>query len=412
MKKIRLGALLLALVLLLCAPAQAASGSLRVVLTDGGAPAEGVAVTLYCVSAPEFSGAGLSGEDLGRERDAAKNARTLAAYAAEQRLAGTEGVTDGKGVLRFDGLEEGVYLVVCAGGQELTFPAFLVSIPLRVGGSTRYDVTSRPKAELAEPTPEPGPEPEPIPADPGVPPEPAPEEPMDPTDEGKLPQTGQDPLPVILLAGGALALFLLGLWEHARRRVRMLFALALALTLGAGTVLWSYRSEDRLAGQTSQALLAELELRWSVPAVSPPETEPEGTQGTKTASDGAVELGDYSLLGMLRIPEAGLELPVMSQWSYPLLAAAPCRYSGSLAGGDLVILGHSYRTHFRGLRTIQPGAAVELTDAGGETHRYTVAEVETVRESDSAALTGNWPLTLFTCTADRRHRVLVRCGNA
>ena len=143
-----------------------------------------------------------------------------------------------------------------------------------------------------------------------------------------------------------------------------------------------------------------------------PETEPEGTQGTETASDGAVELGGYSLLGMLRIPEAKLELPVMSEWSYPLLAAAPCRYSGSLAGGDLVILGHSYRTHFRCLRTIQPGAAVELTDAGGETHRYTVAEVETVRESDSAALTGNWPLTLFTCTADRRHRVLVRCGNA
>ena len=126
----------------------------------------------------------------------------------------------------------------------------------------------------------------------------------------------------------------------------------------------------------------------------------------------AVELGDYSLLGMLRIPEAGLELPVMSQWSYPLLAAAPCRYSGSLAGGDLVILGHSYRTHFRGLRTIQPGAAVELTDAGGEIHRYRVAAVETVRGSDSAALASDWPLTLFTCTADRRHRVLVRCENA
>ncbi len=411
MRRIRLAAALLALALLLCAPAYAASGSLRVVLTDdGGAPAEGVAVTLYCVSAPEFSGAGLSGEDLGRERDAAKNARALAAYAAEQKLAGTEGVTDGKGVLRFDGLEEGVYLAVCGAGQELTFPAFLVTIPLRVGGSVRYDVTSRPKAEPARP--DPAPEPEPIPAEPGVPPEPAPEEPMDPTDEGELPQTGQDPLPVILLAGGALALFLLGIWEHARRRVRMLFALALVLALGAGTVLWSYRGEDRLAGQTSQALLAELELRWSVPAVSAPETAQEGAPGTETAADAAVVLGDYSLLGMLRIPEAGLELPVMSQWSYPLLAAAPCRYSGSLAGGDLVILGHSYRTHFRSLRTIQPGAAVELTDAGGEIHRYRVAAVETVRGSDSAALVSDWPLTLFTCTADRRHRVLVRCENA
>ena len=56
MKQIRLGALLLALVLLLCAPAQAASGSLRVVLKDnGGAPAEGVAVTLYCDTAHQFA---------------------------------------------------------------------------------------------------------------------------------------------------------------------------------------------------------------------------------------------------------------------------------------------------------------------------------------------------------------------
>ena len=38
-----------------------------------------------------------------------------------------------------------------------------------------------------------------------------------------------------------------------------------------------------------------------------------------------VEPGGFSLLGMLRIPEAKLELPVMSEWSYPLLAAAPCR---------------------------------------------------------------------------------------
>lgn len=422
MRRLKILAGLLALALLLCAPALAASGSVRIELTDDtGAPAEGVAAALWRVDGTEFTGAGVSGESLARERDAAENARILAAYAAEQGIpADAEGATDARGVLRFGDLAEGTYLVVCRGGQALTFPGFLVTIPLRVGGSVRYDVTSRPKAESAAPvvtpTPEPTPEQPPLPTD--ALPEPTPAETLSPIDAGSLPQTGQDPLPLVLLGALALALLALGIWELThRRRAWPLLALALAAALGAGAVFWSYRSADRLAGETSEALLAELELRWSAPAADAaaeaPETAPDSdSDPAEVSADAAVELGEYSLLGVLRIPELGLALPVMSEWSYPLLTAAPCRYSGSLAGGDLVILGHSYRSHFRGLWSIEPGAAVELTDAAGAVHRYTVAAVETVSGSDAAALQSDWPLTLFTCTADSAHRVLVRCEYA
>ena len=420
MRRLKFFAALLAMALLLSAPALAAAGSLRIELTDGAdAPVEGVAAALWRVDVAAFSGAGVSAESLARERDAAENARTLAAYAAAESIpADAEGATDARGVLRFGELAEGTYLVVCRAGQELTFPSFLVSIPLRVGGSTRYDVTSRPKAEPAEPqptptpTPTPTPEPTPVPSD--TPPEPTPEPTMSPIDEGKLPQTGQDPLPVVLLAAGALALLALGVWERRkRRRAWHLFALALALALGAGAVLWTYRGADRLAGETSEALLAELELRWSAPqlSVTGPEPEPAAPVERELSAhaDGTVELGEYSLLGVLRIPALGVALPVMSDWSYPLLTAAPCRYSGSLAEGDLVILGHSYRSHFRCLWTIEPGTEVELTDAAGETHSFTVAAVETVPGTAAAALPSDYPLTLFTCTADSAHRVLVRC---
>lgn len=420
MRRLKFFAALLAMALLLSAPALAAAGSLRIELTDGAdAPVEGVAAALWRVDVAAFSGAGVSAESLARERDAAENARTLTAYAAAESIpADAEGATDARGVLRFGGLAEGTYLVVCRAGQELTFPSFLVSIPLRVGGSTRYDVTSRPKAEPAEPqptptpTPTPTPEPTPVPSD--TPPEPTPEPTMSPIDEGKLPQTGQDPLPVALLAAGALALLALGVWERRkRRRAWHLFALALALALGAGAVLWTYRGEDRLAGETSEALLAELELRWSAPqlSVTVPEPEPAAPVESEPSAPAGetVMLGEYSLLGVLRIPSLGLALPVMSDWSYPLLTAAPCRYSGSLAEGDLVILGHSYRSHFRCLWTIEPGTEVELTDAAGETHSFIVATVETVPGTAAAALPSDYPLTLFTCTADSAHRVLVRC---
>lgn len=420
MRRLKFFAALLALALLLSAPALAAAGSLRIELTDGAdAPVEGVAAALWRVDVAAFSGAGVSAESLARERDAAENARTLAAYAAAESIpADAEGATDARGVLRFGELAEGTYLIVCRAGQELTFPSFLVSIPLRVGGSTRYDVTSRPKAEpVPTPTPTPEPTPVPTPSPTDVPPEPSPEPTMSPIDEGKLPQTGQDPLPVVLLAAGALALLALGVWERRkRRRAWHLFALALALALGAGAVLWTYRGEDRLAGETSEALLAELELRWSAPqlSVTVPEPEPAAPAERELSAhaDGTVELGEYSLLGVLRIPALGVALPVMSDWSYPLLTAAPCRYSGSLAEGDLVILGHSYRSHFRCLWTIEPGTAVELTDAAGVTRSFTVAAVETVPGTAAAALPSDYPLTLFTCTADSAHRVLVRCEAA
>lgn len=417
MRRLKFFAALLALALLLSAPALAAAGSLRIELTDGAdAPVEGVAAALWRVDVAAFSGAGVSAESLARERDAAENARTLAAYAAAESIpADAEGATDARGVLRFGELAEGTYLVVCRAGQELTFPSFLVSIPLRVGGGTRYDVTSRPKAEpVPTPTPTPEPTPVPTPSPTDVPPEPSPEPTMSPIDEGKLPQTGQDPLPVVLLAAGALALLALGVWERRkRRRAWHLFALALALALGAGAVLWTYRGADRLAGETSEALLAELELRWSAPqlSVTVPEPEPAAPAERELSAhaDGTVELGEYSLLGVLRIPALGVALPVMSDWSYPLLTAAPCRYSGSLAEGDLVILGHSYRSHFRCLWTIEPGTEVELTDAAGVTHSFTVAAAETVPGTNAAALPSDYPLTLFTCTADSAHRVLVRC---
>lgn len=68
--------------------------------------------------------------------------------------------------------------------------------------------------------------------------------------------------------------------------------------------------------------------------------------------------------------------------------------------------------HFGGGDAAGPGGAVELTDAAGTVHRYVVAETETLRGSDADALPSPYPLTIFTCTADSRHRFLARCAEA
>ena len=44
-------------------------------------------------------------------------------------------------------------------------------------------------------------------------------------------------------------------------------------------------------------------------------------------------INGIDFIGVLRIPTLELELPVISEWNYPNLKSAPCRYSGSAYHG-------------------------------------------------------------------------------
>lgn len=126
-----------------------------------------------------------------------------------------------------------------------------------------------------------------------------------------------------------------------------------------------------------------------------------------------VETDGQAYIGVLSIPALDLELPVISEWSYPRLKIAPCRFEGSAYLDDLIIAGHNYRSHFGGLKNLHPGDVVTFTDAAGNVFRYTVAELETVGGNDLEGLeSGEWDLTLFTCTPARTTRVVVRCVSA
>lgn len=138
-------------------------------------------------------------------------------------------------------------------------------------------------------------------------------------------------------------------------------------------------------------------------------------EGMEEGEDGmaVVTAGDYRYAGYLSIPVLGLELPVMEDWSYARLRVAPCRYSGSVEGGDLVIAAHNYSSHFGRLRYLQEGDAVLFTDAEGETTAYEVALVETLSPYAVEEMTDSgYDLTLFTCTYGGQARVTVRCVRA
>ena len=122
------------------------------------------------------------------------------------------------------------------------------------------------------------------------------------------------------------------------------------------------------------------------------------------------ELDGAACIGVLEIPTIDLKLPVLSEWSYPLLKKAPCRYSGSAYLDNLVIAAHNYRAHFGKLKELEMGDEVIFTDAAGNRFEYKEAAVEALTPQSVEDMTsGEWALSLFTCTLDGKNRVTVRC---
>ena len=193
----------------------------------------------------------------------------------------------------------------------------------------------------------------------------------------------------------------------------LLLAAALFLT---GYNLWS----DAKAGRTADTVLEQLEPELedkkdiSLPALPSGESleevyipdyilNPEMEMPVE-------EIDGQKYIGVLRIPALSLELPVIREWSYPSLQIAPCRYAGSAYLNNMIIAAHNYYSHFGYLRNLSQGDEITFTDMDGNEFRYEVAELETLSPFAIEEMTsGDWDLTLFTCTVGGQSRVTVRC---
>lgn len=184
----------------------------------------------------------------------------------------------------------------------------------------------------------------------------------------------------------------------------LLVLLGLSMVLTSLMLHTAQERQDALAGETSEVLLQQLHLsRISVPNTL--ETQPEPDVVDMAEKD---YLG-YAMIGTLRIPSLGMELPILSTWSEELLDVAPCRYSGSLPGEDMILMGHNYKSHFTPLHHITEGTTVEFEDVHGIVSRFVVEKTEILHERQLERLFSDYPLSLFTCTAGGQNRLVVRC---
>lgn len=185
--------------------------------------------------------------------------------------------------------------------------------------------------------------------------------------------------------------------------------LGVVLLLAAGGLYGYNRYEDAHAGAEAQTVVADLQQKVS-------ETADTGAEADSDPLDPelpVVEIDGNEYVGEISIPAIGIDLPVMSEWSYPRLKIAPCRQFGSSRTDDLVIAAHNYESHFGKLSSLSEGDSVIFTDMDGIENQYVVSKIEVLDpHSVEEVEHSGYALVLYTCTYGGKTRVTVFCDRA
>lgn len=205
----------------------------------------------------------------------------------------------------------------------------------------------------------------------------------------------------------------------------ILIALGAALVLAAfgigGYYLWMQERSGEQAQQAMESLLQQIALAPSVDTTQPSQKEEESLpSGSPTAPDPepdplrpmpTVDIDGVDYIGYVQIPDLALTLPIIAESTKANLNIAPCCFYGTAYQNNLVIGGHNFPQHFGKLSTLGYGATITFADVEGNVFTYEVAECETIQGYEAAYLcSGDWDLSLYTCTPGGRARVVVRCA--
>lgn len=180
-------------------------------------------------------------------------------------------------------------------------------------------------------------------------------------------------------------------------------ALGTALVLiSLSLLIWNIY-EDNRAGQSSELLMPEI--------VEHASSDENNNSDLYIDDMKAVQINGDDYVGYLTVPSLNLELPVIAQWDYAKLKRSPCRYSGSVKAGNLVIAAHNYKKHFGRFSNLKEGDKIYFTDMDSNRYCYLVQTVEVLPPTAIEEMTsGEYELTLFTCNYSGKSRITVRCS--
>lgn len=227
----------------------------------------------------------------------------------------------------------------------------------------------------------------------------------DDNDPDKLPQTGQLWWPVPIFAVFGMAFVIMGFIGKIKIRIRRCLWAGSVLCIGCAISLFLYNNaQDKKAYEHNAKTLKSFEQ--SMLNVNKEDVPLDISEMQTLNIDGT----DY--IGTIDIPKINIKLPVQNECTDETLKDGPCRYFGTCEEDNMIIAGHNMKSVFNGIRYLETGDAVRFTDVSNIAHNYLVYEIEQVDGYDCDRMSsGDWALTLFTCTYGGRERIAVHCVN-
>lgn len=183
------------------------------------------------------------------------------------------------------------------------------------------------------------------------------------------------------------------------RKVCLVLGIVLIVAAAGLFGWWTY--EVRIVGQRTTSYVD------TIRSLTP---EPQGTaiEIQKDQSMAALSVDGIDFIGLLEFPAFDSVLPVCENWERP--SKYPCRFNGSIYGGNLQVGGTSQKGQYDFYRDISMGDEVFFTDMRGNRYQYTVESIRHVEHVDQATLEGEESgLTLFIKNIYAFDYILVFC---
>lgn len=126
-----------------------------------------------------------------------------------------------------------------------------------------------------------------------------------------------------------------------------------------------------------------------------------------------IEFEENDYVGILEVPRFSVSLPIAANWSKSLVRSVPCRFTGSVFDGTLILGGTGEEGQFDFIPSLDIGDGITFTDLKGEVFSFSVKKVLHASDASLKTLTDpDYPLTLFAKDPSSGSTLVVRCIGA
>lgn len=180
--------------------------------------------------------------------------------------------------------------------------------------------------------------------------------------------------------------------------------LGLILIICSLVLLVGSRVYEARAKQTAAAVVEKMEALL-------PEKSEGSMESFTNMSMPLLQIDGLNFSGLLEVPAFGVTLPIYDAWEASRTWSFPCRFSGSVYDGSLVVGGSDQAGQFDFCSKLDLGAYIRVTDMTGAQYEYEVTRIVRSKHAGSEKLDGDEPgLTLFVRDRYSMQYIIVRCS--